>query len=557
VIDSQIPPFGLTMRTAGASRKEAAVVARHLPANPSLEQLRKQAKEVRDHVRSGHPKAVKGARELHPRWAGTPLGAAEWAGFTLADAQLVVARSYGFPSWRRFRENVDLIARYSRSPQRRPADSADLVHEFLRLACLNHCDGWNVGAGEEPDDLRRQAEARRLLAAHPELASATIHTAAAVGDLAAARSLLAADPSLANDQGGPHGWPPLLYLTFSRLNTTEKSHSTLEVARLLLAHGADPNAGYLPDGEPPPVTALSGAFRGERDPVNQPAHQHGLPLARLLLDAGADPNDEQALRNACGYPHDDDTGLALLLEHGLGRRSGGPWRALLEHQPGDRLPTPAGLVQTELRYSAQWNLPNRVRLLLRRCAETGIDIDTTGGAAGRDPGHPAYKLAVVCGNTEIVDLLTRAGANAEPPDQTHQFIAACQRADRAAVHRLLAADPSLVERAASPPCGPEPLHLAVALNRPEAVALMASLGFPINEDWCGWGPPLHTAALAGHLDIVRLLVELGADPTAKAPDDNDPSAEFIQYDRTPLGWARYHQHDEVVAYLTRRTPAQR
>ncbi len=73
-----------------------------LPANPSLEQLRKQAKKLRDHVRTGRLHAIKKvpearmlARELHPRWAGTSLTAAEWTGFTLADGQLTVARSPG------------------------------------------------------------------------------------------------------------------------------------------------------------------------------------------------------------------------------------------------------------------------------------------------------------------------------------------------------------------------------------------------------------------------------------------------------------------------------
>jgi ankyrin repeat protein len=530
------------MRTAGAFRKEAAMLANHLPPNPSLEHLRKQAKQLRDRVRTGDLRAVKMARELHPRWTGASLTAARWAGFTLADAQLVVARFYGFPSWRRLREHLDAVARYGRSPQRRPAGGADLVDEFLRLACLIYYSSWRVGAGEEADDPERQAEARQLLAAHPQLASATIHTAAAVGDIAAARSLLAADESLANQEGGPHGWPPLLYLTFSRLNSTEAGHSTLEVARLLLAHGADPNAGYLPDGEPPPVTALSGAFHGRTDPANQPAHQHSLPLARLLLNAGADPNDRQAVSNACFYPH-DDAGLALLLEHGLGRRSGGPWAARL----GDRLATPARLVQDELRYAAEWDLPDRARLLLRRCAETGIDVNAAAG--GPDACQTAYELAVVAGNTEIVDLLTQAGAPAAPLQETYQLVAACLRADRPAVHRLVAADPGLAERAINIPWWPEPLHQAAALDRPEAVALLVSLGFPVNDRR---GSPLHTAALFGRLGIVKLLVDLGADPTAEI--DARPG-QFTPSDRTPLSWARYmHQH-EVVAYLTRLTSA--
>jgi hypothetical protein len=281
----------------------------------------------------------------------------------------------------------------------------------------------------------------------------------------------------------------------SRLNSTEAGHSTLEVARLLLAHGADPNAGYLHDGNTPPVTALSGAFRGRRDPLRQPAHQHSLPLARLLLDAGADPNDEQALRNVCGHPH-EDTGLALLLEHGLGRRSNGPWPARIEHIHGRRLPTPARLVQDELRYAAICNLSNRVRLLLHRCAETGIDIDAPAGVAN-DPCQTAYEFAVVCGNTEIVGLLTQAGAKAAPLSPPHQLFAACLRADRPAVHRLMDADPGLFEWFINTRWWPEPLHQAVALDRPEAVALLVSLGLPINEDSLGGGrrctPPPYSA----------------------------------------------------------------
>src|SRR5215468_5909638 len=110
------------MRTSGASRKEAAMLGHPLPANPSWEQLRKQAKELRDLVRTGRLDVIKMARHLHPRWAGVSPTSTEWAGFTLADAQLVIARSYDFPSWRRLREHVDLVARYSRSPQRCPAN---------------------------------------------------------------------------------------------------------------------------------------------------------------------------------------------------------------------------------------------------------------------------------------------------------------------------------------------------------------------------------------------------------------------------------------------------
>jgi ankyrin repeat protein len=517
------------------------MLASSLPANPSLEQLRKQAKDLRSHVRSGNAKFTQLAREVHPRLAGVSEAdaAAGLARFSLADAQLVIARMQGFASWRRLREHVDVLTRYSRSPHRQPAGGAGgVVEEFLRLACLTYRPAWRVNAGDSADDVRRHAHARDLLAAHPQLASATIFTAAAVGDVAATRAMLAAEASLANREGGPHGWPPLLYAAFSRVNSTRPGHSTLEVARLLLAHGADPNAGYLCDGEPPPVTALSGAFRGRLDPVNQTAHQYRLPLARLLLGAGADPNDPQALDNAGHWPH-DDTHLPLLFSHGLGRGSGGPWRARLGH----RQPAPAQLVQDELRYAARMNLTSRVRLLLRHCAEIGIDINTAD--TGPEPRRTAHDLAVLAGNTEIADLLAAAGARARPLDTVDELVAACLRAERPAVQRLLTGDPGLVEQAIAT-VWPPPMHQAAVLDRPDAVRLLAEVGVPVNDTTLS---PLHTAAAAGHLDVVQLLVELGADPTAITHDDDIPG-QFTPPDDTPLGWARYNQQHEVVAYLT-------
>jgi hypothetical protein len=515
------------------------ILAADLPANPSLEQLRKQAKDFRDGVRAGHAGCIGHVRDLHPRAAA--VAAAGWDAFSLSDAQLVVARFYEFASWRRLREHLDLVARYSRST-RPPTGPDGLAAEFLRLACLTHRLGW--GADENADDLRRHAHARQLLAAHPELAAADIYTAAAVGDVAAAQSLLRSDPSLADTEGGPYGWPPLLYLTSSRVNCPD--HSPVEVARLLLAYGADTNAGYLPDGSPPPVTALSGLFRGYRDPVNQPAHQHRLPLARLLLEAGADPNDPHAVDGTSASPHHDDTGLALLLDHGLGRGSGGPWRARL----GRRQPSPVRLIKDLVRDAAEWNLTDRVRLLLPRCVDLGIDLDAIEGVVSSERRPTACDLAVLNGNTEIADLLAAAGARARPLEATDELVATCLRADRPTVDRLLTADPGLAARAivSRPDRGLpySPLHYAACFNRPEAVRLLVAVGFPVNG---GRPSPLHVAALCGHLDIVKLLIELGADPTVEAVDPDTPDRSGPP-NPTPLGWAQYNNQHPVVAYLT-------
>jgi hypothetical protein len=149
-----------------------------------------------------------------------------------------------------------MLNRYSRSPQRH-ATAGDAHDEFVRLACLTYRPSWRVGPGEVADDVRRHTRARELLAAQPDLAAQSIYSTV--------RSFLTTDPSLANREGAL-GWPPLLYLMCSRA----EGDAAPEVAALLLARGADPNAGYLPDGEPPPVTALSSAFRGYLDPSTSP-----------------------------------------------------------------------------------------------------------------------------------------------------------------------------------------------------------------------------------------------------------------------------------------------
>ncbi len=162
---------------------------RRLPSDPNLEQLRNHAKTLQRRVRSGDDEAVALAREFHPRLTDS---ATELAAFTRADAQLVLARLYGFPSWTKLRRHVELVKQYSRSPHRRAVgrpirSQQDLVDEFLRLACLTY--------DASIDSTSRWQQARELLSEHPELAVASIHTAAAVGDLAAARALLADDPA--------------------------------------------------------------------------------------------------------------------------------------------------------------------------------------------------------------------------------------------------------------------------------------------------------------------------------------------------------------------------
>jgi hypothetical protein len=67
-------------------------VAPSLPAAPSLEQLRKRARELLRAHRAGQPQALARLREHHPH-PGDAI--------RLADAQVVVAREHGFATWPR------------------------------------------------------------------------------------------------------------------------------------------------------------------------------------------------------------------------------------------------------------------------------------------------------------------------------------------------------------------------------------------------------------------------------------------------------------------------
>ena len=490
---------------------------RGLPGNANLEQLRKGAKSFQRAVRSGDSGAAEVVREFHPRLHNVELGAPELEGFTRADAQLVVARQFGFSSWPKLKTHLDLVARYARSPHEQPVggpldDEKAVVDEFLRLACLTYGD-------DDPDRLRR---AEALLEEHDWLPRATIHTIAATGEVDAARELLERDPSQASRVGGPFAWEPLLYVTYARLRLGS-GRSAVGVARLLLEHGADPSAGYLWEGLVPPFTALTGALGGGG---TIPRHPEELALARLLLKAGADPNDGQALYNRGWGPDQDDDWLELLLEFGLGRGDGGPWRALL----GERQDSPQAMMEDLLMAAAANGLTGRVRLLLAR----GV------GPQGRGSRHPIYQgrspvqEAALGGHRDVVSLLVGAGAAWEH-DQVDALLAAAMAGDRDAVTRLLAADPSLRKRAIDR--RPDQLVRAAGEDRYDAVAVLIELGFDVNAR--PRTAPLHEAAMRGNVPIIELLLEHGADPNVRDTG----------YHATPAGWAEHHGQHEAQQLL--------
>ena len=496
-----------------------------LPDNPDLERLKDHAKALRNLVRAGVDGSIALVREHHPTLADLEPGTSAATGFRLADAQLTIARHYGYASWAKLRRYVELVDRLSRSPHdepvsEEPVDDAARADQLLRLACLNY------GA----DNPARWRAAVRLLADHPQLAGHSIFTAAAVGDVTAAATLLDADPARASAEGGPFRWPPLLYLTYSRLDPTNAGAAPdgdhVAVARLLLGAGADPNAGFLWNGLPSPFTALAGAFgRGEQ---GTPPHHDELALARLLLEAGADANDSQTIYNRCAgdIARDDTEFLKLLLDFGLGRGDGGPWRRLL----GNAHQSPGEITAEVLQHAAEFGLEHRMRLLLAH----GVDPNRRSQHPIYD-GRSPYEGAIAHGNLVVAELLAAAGAVTDTVPPLTRFIGACLAGDRVAVDRSLVADPQLLQLALVQ--RRDLIARATELGRPDTIQLLVDLGFDINARHRTTA--LHEAALRGDLSIVTLLVRLGADPTLIE----------TEFESTPAGWAEHGGHDAVVAYL--------
>src|SRR5262245_979571 len=141
----------------------------------------------------------------------------------------------------------------------------DAADRFVDLACLTYRD----------DEARaRRDEARALLAATPGMLHASLHAAAAAGDVGALRAHLDRDPVCVVRPATSRGWAPLLALCYSRVPQVD----ALACLDLLLERGADPNAHVMLDDCR--FTALTGVMgEGEAGPFEQPPHSNARAMA--------------------------------------------------------------------------------------------------------------------------------------------------------------------------------------------------------------------------------------------------------------------------------------
>jgi ankyrin repeat protein len=239
-----------------------------LPARPSLEQYKKQAKELLKAYRSADVETIRRVKRSHPRFEKLaehshvlPLGF-EISKFALADAQLVIAREHGFESWAKFAKRIEVI-------NSEAAAVANPVSAFIEAAI------WHG----------TMDAAEAILAAHPEVVRSSIHVAAILGDDAAVRRFISTDPRNVTKKEAPYDGDALVYLCLSKYLRLDKTRSDafIRAATALLDAGADPNTGFWSKDE---YHDFESAIYGAAAAVAQQAE-----LTRLLLERGADPND--------------------------------------------------------------------------------------------------------------------------------------------------------------------------------------------------------------------------------------------------------------------------
>ena len=99
---------------------------RHLPVRPDLDQLKRQAKELLAAIRAHAPEALDDLATCHPKRIDPDAA-------KLADAQLVLARSYQVPSWNRLVQACELVGAIWRDDVERVralvSNNPKLLHE--------------------------------------------------------------------------------------------------------------------------------------------------------------------------------------------------------------------------------------------------------------------------------------------------------------------------------------------------------------------------------------------------------------------------------------------
>lgn len=485
----------------------------------NLEQQKKQARELLRAIRSGNANAISRLRSQHARWATSDDVTLRQL-VSLHDAQFVLAREQGFSSWPKLKAYADPDSR-SRHTRLFVADVAwiaDRVQGLLRTrasagpAALEQIREWHPRFSDCSDEEIREAsftedDARlvyarehgfetwddltnrvNLLASNPAAAATEPFMAAFAalksGDAPGFQALLRTNPHLSGERGTNGNTLLNLAVSFAGRKDWAGGHAPLEA---LLAAGADVNESN---------------DRGWT-PLHAAAYANLPQIAALLIEKGAALDAEA--HGAGGTP----LIAALFWGHRevadlLGRHSVAP---------------------NNLRAAAGLGIPE----LVDECFNPDGTLTPEAGAARGfyrpHSGFPDWQPS-----TDSQEILDEA------------LVWACKSNRVQVLDRLVKAG----ARVNADPYRGTPLIWAAACNRMETVAWLLDHGANINQKATFGGlthgqgiTALHLAAQNGHMAMVKLLVERGADRSIK--DD--------LYQSTVESAANYFGQTEVRNYL--------
>jgi ankyrin repeat protein len=545
-----------------ACRKELIVSShpstRSLPDRQDLHQLKRQAKELLAEFRAGSPDAV---AEVASHYRG-----ADAATFALHDAQLVLARAYGFESWPKLKAFVD---------------------------------GATVSRLIEAVRARDTARVEAILQARPEIINMDVN--ASDEHRALHHAVLARDTAMVSLLM-THGADARIGIYPHRVPTTPLAIATergyddiaaiIEEAEAARGHV---NRRYASvDMPPPPPEFMAALNRGDERAViaflesspllrDRPEFIHHGPdgvtllhlaAARLMpelavwaLSHGADVNWRSGSmftpidmlgRWPIGHPHDRLEEMSdLLLRHGAEptafwavAMNKGDWLRA-RHAEG-RLANPVSDVGGLVTFAVRLDRPEMLTLLL----DLGFDPDERPDLA--DPLGKPLEFCLRKQRLALADILLQRRATLPASTAVALGKADWLRAKHA------------VGTLAHPPHGDGLLTAAVEHGRIDMLQLLLDLGFDADERKRvvggddvheSRGIPLERAAAKGNLAMAQMLLDHGADPNGMSEGGGTPmSTAYRRKDQAMLdlliraggvvsaGTAAYHG-DVAIARL--------
>jgi len=332
---------------------------RPLPSKPNLDHLRYQAKDLLRAQAARNPAFAQRVREFHPRFSAATDAEVFDAKLSLSDAQLTIAREYGFPSWARLKRHIEKPS---------PADRLDLPHHariedkiFARAVEL-------LDAGDVPN-------LRAYLRQHPNLARQ--HVVFEGGNYFRNPTLL----EFVAENPVRHGTlPPNIVQIGEAILQTGVEQSTLNETLMLVASGNVPRKcqvqisliNLLCDYGADPNTAIEAtALHGEVEALNALLARG----ARINLPVAAALGHSQDFRRLLPNANSRDRHLALAFASQFGRVEFVRWLLDAGEDPNRYNPIGAHSHSTPLHQAAGAGYGELVHLLVERGAR--LDLKDT------------------------------------------------------------------------------------------------------------------------------------------------------------------------------------